>query len=214
MTITIRALLSGRVRPFARDEGSAISKAPLSGKVRITRSGIVGDEQADAVHHGGPDKALHHYPFEHYERWRLASANADLREAGTFGENVSTLGLTEDDVCIGDRFRFGTALVEVSQARKPCWKQGDRLDWTQLPSLMVHEGRSGWYYRVIEEGEAEAGDTLTLDDRTLPEWTVRRVFDLIVAGKNKNDLAAFRALAEMDVLFEGWRKIAADRLRD
>ena len=214
MQVSIRALLSGRVRPFARGQDSAIFKAPLSGKVRVTRSGIVGDEQADTVHHGGPDKALHHYPFEHYERWRGESANADLRDAGTFGENISSLGLTEDDVCIGDRFRFGTVLVEVSQARKPCWKQGDRLDWTQLPSLMVHEGRSGWYYRVIEEGEAEAGDTLTLDDRTLPEWTVRRVFDLIVAGKNKNDKAAFRALAEMDVLFDGWRKIAAERLRD
>lgn len=214
MKVSIRALLSGRVRPFARGQGSAISKALLSGKVRITRSGIVGDEQADAVHHGGPDKALHHYPFEHYERWRGESDHADLRDAGTFGENISSVGLTEDDVCIGDRLRLGSALVEISQARKPCWKQGDRLDWTQLPSLMVHEGRSGWYYRVIEEGEVEAGDALTLVDRTLPEWTVRRVFDLIVAGKHKNDLAAFRALAEMDVLFEGWRKIAADRLRD
>ena len=214
MSVSIRALLSGQVRPFARGEGSAISKAPLNGKVRITRLGLVGDEQADAVHHGGPDKAQHHYPFDHYARWQRESAHADLHEAGAFGENISTLGLAEDDVCIGDRFRFGTVLVEVSQARKPCWKQGDRLDWTQLPSLMVHEGRSGWYYRVIEEGEAEVGDALTLVDRTLPEWTVRRVFDLIVAGKDKNDLAAFRALAGMDVLFEGWRKIAAERLRD
>ncbi len=214
MQVSIRTLLSGRVRPFTRGEGSAISKAPLTGKVRITLSGVVGDEQADAVHHGGPDKALHHYPFDHYERWRRDAVHADLRDAGTFGENVSTLGLIEDDVCIGDRFRFGTVLVEVSQARKPCWKQGDRLDWTQLPSLMVREGRSGWYYRVIEEGDAEAGDAFALVDRPLPDWTVRRVFDLIVAGKNKNDKAAFRALAEMDVLFDGWRKIAAERLRD
>lgn len=214
MQVSIRTLLSGRVQPFARGEGSAISKAPLTGKVCITRSGVVGDEQADTVHHGGPDKALHHYPFDHYERWRRDAVHADLRDAGTFGENVSTLGLTEDDVCIGDRFRFGTVLVEVSQARKPCWKQGDRLDWTQLPSLMVREGRSGWYYRVIEEGDAEAGDAFALVDRPLPDWTVRRVFDLIVAGKNKNDKAAFRALAEMDVLFDGWRKIAAERLRD
>ena len=214
MQVSIRALLSGRVRPFARGQDSAISKAPLSGKVRITRSGIVGDEQADAVHHGGPDKALHQYPFEHYERWRGESDHADLRDAGTFGENISSLGLTEDDVCIGDRLRLGSALVEISQARKPCWKQGDRLDWTQLPALMVQEGRSGWYYRVIEEGEVEIDDALTLVDRPLPDWTVRRVFDLIVAGKNKNDKAAFRALAEMDVLFDGWRKIAAERLRD
>ncbi len=214
MSVAVRALLSGRVRPFARGEGSAISKAPLSGKIRITRQGIVGDEQADALHHGGPDKALHHYPFDHYARWRRDLDHEDLQAAGPFGENVSTLGLTEDEVCLGDRFRLGTALVEISQARKPCWKQGDRLGWTQLPSLMVREGRSGWYYRVIEEGEAEAGDALDLVDRPLPDWSVRRVFDLIVAGKNKTDKAAFRALVEMDVLFDGWRKIAAERLRD
>ena len=175
----------------------------------------MGDEQADQVHHGGRDKALHHYPFDHYAHWQEAAPDtALLSAAGAFGENVSTIGLDEDMVCIGDRFRLGSALVEVSQARQPCWKQGDRLAWAALPDLMVREGRSGWYYRVIEEGEVEAGDTLTLVDRRLPEWTVRRVFDLIVAGKNKNDKAAFRALAEMDVLFDGWRKIAAERLRD
>ena len=205
MQVSIRTLLSGRVRPFTRGEGSAISKAPLTGKVRFTLSGVVGDEQADAVHHGGPDKALHHYPFDHYELWRRESAHADLRDVGTFGENVSTLGLTEDDVCIGDRFRFGTVLVEVSQARKPCWKQGDRLDWTQLPSLMVHEGRSGWYYRVLEPGQAQAGDDLILIDRPFPDWTTRRVFDLLVGGKHKEDRAALAFLSDMDVLFEGWR---------
>ncbi|RJT25508.1 MOSC domain-containing protein [Chakrabartia godavariana] len=214
MGVSVRALLSGRVRPLSRGENSAISKAPHSGRVRITRLGIVGDAQADTVHHGGPDKALHHYPFDHYARWRQESGHVDLNAVGTFGENISTLGLAEDDVCIGDRFRFGSVLVEVSQARKPCWKQGDRLDWTALPKLMVTEGRSGWYYRVIEEGEAEAGDTLTLVERPLPDWSVRRVFDLIVAGKPRGDKAAFRALADMDVLFDGWRKIAAERLRD
>lgn len=214
MSAYVRALLSGRARPFARGDSSAIVKAVLSGKVHITHRGIFGDEQADRVHHGGPDKALHHYPFDHYERWGRDSDHPDLQAPGTFGENISTLGLCEDDVCVGDRFRLGTALVEISQARKPCWKQGDRLGWTQLPSLMVREGRSGWYYRVIEEGGVEAGEPLTLLERPLPDWTVRRVFDLIVAGKHKDDKAAFRVLADMDVLFEGWRKIAADRLRD
>ena len=214
MTVSVRALLSGRVRPLSRGENSAISKAPHSGRVSITRLGIVGDEHADTVHHGGPDKALHHYPFDHYARWRQELDHVDLNAVGTFGENISTLGFAEDDVCIGDRFRFGSVLVEVSQARKPCWKQGDRLNWAALPKLMIAEGRSGWYYRVIEEGEAEVGDTLNLVERPLTDWTVRRVFDLIVAGRHPQDKAAFRALADMDVLFDGWRKIAAERLRD
>ena len=214
MTVIVRSLLAGRIAVFGQGEDSAIAKNRLTGRVRLTRLGIEGDEQADKLHHGGVDKALHHYPFDHYARWDAERPSPLLTEAGAFGENISTLGLTEDDVCIGDRFRLGSVLVEVSQARKPCWKQGHRLDWPALPKLMVKEGRSGWYYRVIEEGHIEAGDSLALVDRPYPEWTARRVFDLIVAGKDKGDKAAFRALADMSVLFDGWRKIAAERLRD
>lgn len=214
MDIVVRSVLAGRAVPFGRGEESAIAKSPLDGRVFVGRLGILGDEQANRVYHGGPDKALHHYPFDHYARWAAERPDSALAQAGAFGENISTHDLTEDEVCIGDRFRIGSVLVEVSQARKPCWKQGHRLDWAALPKLMVTEGRSGWYYRVIEEGGIEAGDILTLQDRPHPEWTARRVFDLIVAGKHGDDKAAFRALADMDVLFDGWRKIAADRLSD
>lgn len=206
MSFPIRALLAGRVQPLSRGEGSAIAKRPLSGAVQIGLFGIIGDEQADQVHHGGRDKALHHYPFDHYARWREDAPDAVLlHAAGAFGENISTTGLDEDTVCIGDRFRLGSALVEVSQARQPCWKQGDRLAWTTLPDLMVREGRSGWYYRVLEPGQAQAGDDLILIDRPFPDWTARRVFDLLVGGKYKEDREALAVLSEMDVLFEGWR---------
>ncbi len=206
MPFPIRALLAGRVQPLSRGEGSAIAKHPLSGAVQIGLFGIAGDEQADQRRHGGRDKALHHYPFDHYARWREDAPDAVfLHAAGAFGENISTTGLDEDTVCIGDRFRLGSALVEVSQARQPCWKQGDRLAWTTLPDLMVREGRSGWYYRVLEPGQAQAGDDLILLDRPFPDWTARRVFDLLVGGKYKEDRAALAVLAEMDVLFEGWR---------
>ena len=206
MSFPIRALLAGRVQPLSRGEGSAIAKRPLSGAVQIGLFGIIGDEQADQVHHGGRDKALHHYPFDHYARWREDAPDAVLlHAAGAFGENISTTGLDEDTVCIGDRFRLGSALVEVSQARQPCWKQGDRLAWTTLPDLMVREGRSGWYYRVLEPGQAQAGDDLILIDRPFPDWTARRVFDLLVGGNYKEDREALAVLSEMDVLFEGWR---------
>ena len=197
MSFPIRALLAGRVQPLSRGEGSAIAKQPLSGRVQIGLFGIMGDEQADQVRHGGRDKALHHYPFDHYARWKEDAPDRDvLRAAGAFGENT---------VCIGDRFRLGSALVEVSQARQPCWKQGDRLAWAALPDLMVREGRSGWYYRVLEPGQAQGGGDLILIDRPFPDWTVRRVFDLLVGGKYKEDRAALAVLSEMDVLFEGWR---------
>ena len=215
MQAPVTAVLAGQVRPFARGEGSAIAKQPLEGRVRITFAGIAWDAQGDLVHHGGRDKAIHHYPFDHYASWAArAPDDALLGAPGAFGENISTATILENDVCIGDRFRLGTALVEISQGRKPCWKQGVRLDWSQLPALMVREGRSGWYYRVIEEGEVEAGDMISLVERPLPEWTVRRVFDLLIAGQHKSDRAALKALSGMDLLFAGWRERAAQLMGD
>lgn len=209
MPVTATALLAGKIRPFARGEDSAIDKRPLRGRVRIGFAGIEGDEQAEPEHHGGRDKALHHYPFDHYPRWRRLLPSADLLAApGAFGENISTLGLTEEAVCIGDRIRLGTALLEISQGRKPCWKQGDRLHDPMVPALMVEERLSGWYYRVIEPGEASAGDLMSLEDRPLPDWSVKRVFGLLIAGDAKQDLPALAALEAMELLHDGWRERA------
>lgn len=208
---TVLALLAGKAVPFARRESSAIAKAPLEGCVRIGFLGIDGDEQADPRFHGGTDKALHHYPADHYAYWGgLAADHPLLNAPGAFGENVSTWGLTEAAVCVGDRLRLGTALVEISQGREPCWKQGTRMEWTSLPTLMVKERRSGWYYRVIEEGEAEVGDALNLLDRPHPEWTVQRVFGVLIAGDYKRDPAALGELARLEPLFSGWRQRAVD----
>jgi MOSC domain-containing protein YiiM len=206
----VHALLAGKAEPFANGERSAIAKWYLNGPVRISPLGIEGDEQADHRYHGGRDKALHLYPHDHYARWQAdAPGHPLLYMAAAFGENISTTGLTEGDVCIGDRFRLGTALIEISQGREPCWKQAHRMDWPTLPKLIVREARSGWYFRVIEPGMAEAPCDLVLTDRPHPEWTVQRVFQMVVAGKGRDDTSAFRDLAALDVLFTGWRERAA-----
>jgi MOSC domain-containing protein YiiM len=205
--VTAFALLAGKARYLARGAASAIAKSPVPGPVKIGFLGLEGDEQADLRVHGGPDKALHHYPHDHYARWEGEALRAG---PGAFGENVATLGLLEDAVCIGDRFRLGSALLEISQGRQPCWKQGERLRWPALPALMVKERRSGWYYRVIEPGVAASGDTLSLVERPLPAWTVRRVFGLLVAGDHRMDPAALGELAGMTLLFAGWRARAAE----
>jgi MOSC domain-containing protein YiiM len=211
VAVPVLALLSGKAMPFAPGESSAIAKAILSGPVRIGFLGLEGDEQADHRYHGGPDKALHHYPSDHYPHWAQRAVDHPLLNGpGAFGENISTWGLAETQVCIGDRFRLGTALIEVSQGRQPCWKQAARMEWTTLPAMMVRERRSGWYYRVIEEGVAEAGDMLTLVDRPLPDWSVARVFGLLIAGDHKQNPADLEALAAMPLLFEGWRERAAE----
>jgi MOSC domain-containing protein YiiM len=215
MELPILALLAGSVQPLAGGEGSAIAKAAIEGPVKITFLGIEGDQQADHRFHGGPDKALHHYPLDHYAYWASKVVDHPLLNApGAFGENVSTYGLREHEICIGDRLRFGTALVEVSQGRQPCWKQAARMEWSTLPAMMVRERRCGWYYRVIEEGIAETGDQLTLVERPLPDWSVRRVFGIIIGGDHRAEAAALPALAAMDVLFEGWRIRALELMGD
>ncbi len=211
MSIAVLAILTGKVdQAFSPEEGSAIAKQAASGPLELTLAGFAGDEQADKVHHGGRDMAVHHYPAEHYGYWRsLMGEHPLLAHAGAFGENVSTAGLTEDAVCIGDRYRLGTALVEVSQGRKPCWKQGRRLGDPQIVSRMVRQRFSGWYYRVIVPGRVAAGDAMALTARVAPEWTVERVFALLIAGEGKHDPAALRALARLEVLSENWREKAA-----
>jgi MOSC domain-containing protein YiiM len=203
---TIDAVLLGRALPFRGDEASAIAKAPAGAPVAVGPLGLAGDQQADHVHHGGRDKAIHHYPFDHYAFWRGEIGDHPLLSApGGFGENISTLGLTDHDVCLGDRFRLGTALVEVSHGRQPCWKIGHRFQIPRLTAMVVETARAGWYYRVIEGGKVMAGDRLELVERSLPDWTIARLFDVLVAGGHKREAAALPMLAALPVLAEAWR---------
>ena len=212
---SILAVMTGRATRFRdADEHSAIAKAPVDGRVRVGLLGIQGDEQADRKHHGGPDKAIHHYAFDHYPAWREHLGDHPLLNApGGFGENISTLGLTEDNVLLGDRFRLGTALIEVSHGRQPCWKLGHRFGHAPLAARIVGNSRSGWYYRVIEEGEVQAGDDLVLVERGLEDWPVSRLFHVLIGGGHKADPAVLPVLAAMPVLAQAWRARAGELAR-
>src|SRR5690606_10795759 len=128
-SVRIDALLTGIAVPYTRPGSrSAIAKTPRSGPVRIGELGLDGDEQGDRRVHGGVDKAVHHYPFEHYARWRAELGPLPVLAApGAFGENLSSAGLDESNVCLGDRYALGSVVLEVSQGRQPCWKLNDRF---------------------------------------------------------------------------------------
>ena len=211
METRIDALLTGRaVRFTAEGEASAIAKAAVEGPRRVGWMGIEGDQQADLTVHGGRDKAIHHYPRDHYPGWQASIGPLPQFDApGAFGENISTRGWTEEDVCIGDRLRLGTALVEVAQGRQPCWKQAHHLGQPGIVAAMVRNGHTGWYYRVIEQGAVTAGDPVALVERVLPQWPVARVFCLLIGGKHRGEAAALRDLARVGQLAEGWRQRAA-----
>ncbi|TPQ41104.1 MOSC domain-containing protein [Cupriavidus pinatubonensis] len=215
--VTIDTVLIGPVRPFGpKGIPSGIDKRPLTEAVAVTTLGLAGDGRGDPKHHGGPEKALHHYAFDHYPAWRAeladisTQAGAVLWAPGAFGENLSSSGLTEADVCIGDRFRLGAALVELSQARQPCWKLNHRFGHTGMSRAVQESLRTGWYYRVIEEGELRAGDALTLVSRPYPDWSLARLLRVLYV--ERLDFTALAEMAELPPLAENWRKLARQRV--
>ena len=206
----IDALFTGRAR--ARWEGrapSAIGKDPCERPLRLTRTGFEGDEQADLRVHGGPEKAVHHYPADHYPVWaRELGANARFAPGG-FGENVSTCGITEDDICIGDILAIGAARVQVSQGRQPCWKLSAHTGIERMAYHVQKTARTGWYYRVLDPGVVAPGDAVRLLDRPQPHWTVLRVTRARFDRTLDADVA--RSLAALPELNEGWRSAFARR---
>lgn len=181
MEVRIEQVRIGKVVDFTRPGSrSAIDKRLVDGPVTVGELGLGDDEQGDRRVHGGPDKAIHHYPHDHYAAWREALGEHPLLAAGgAFGENLSSTGLTEADVCLGDRFTLGTALVEVSQLRQPCWKLSDRFGVPDMARRVQDTGRTGWYYRVLEPGQVAAGDVLALQERPYPRWPLVRLAELL-----------------------------------
>ncbi|WP_427967006.1 MOSC domain-containing protein [Altererythrobacter sp.] len=210
MNCRVEALCVGQPEIFRGEELSAIGKHPVNGQVRITFTGLEGDAQADRVHHGGVDMAVHHYPHDHYAGWEeWLGGHELLSRPAAFGENIHAGGLTERDVCIGDRFRLGGALLEVSQPRKPCWKIEHRFGRKGMLARILRSHICGWYYRVIEEGMAEAGDTLELIERRESDWPIARAFATLLDPTSAPDGENLRALAALEALSSDWRKKAA-----
>lgn len=202
----------GRVGPLGpKGVPSAIDKQPLAGAVIAGAEGLAGDEHGDTRHHGGPDKAIHAYAASHYPLWRAElPEQAERFRPGGFGENLVVEGVSEAGVCLGDRFRLGGALLELSQARQPCWRLNLRFGRADMARLVQETGRSGWYFRVLEPGAVRAGDTATLDARPNPGWTLARVTRLLYHDRaNRADLAALGALPGLP---ESWRRLAERRL--
>lgn len=208
----LKPLRVGPVLPFGRRGApSGIDKLAVTGPVVLGPSGLAGDGQGDTRHHGGPEKALHHYPFEHYTDWvGELGPKAVLDDAGAFGENVSTVGLTEENVAVGDLFALGAATIEVSQGRQPCWKLNERFAVPDMAKRVQSSGRTGWYYRIVEPGLVSPEDVLIRLDRRTPEWTIRRIWRAFyVDTLNREELGA---LAGLPTLSEGWKIHARRRL--
>lgn len=195
MKSRIDQIFTGRVKPMLPDgEPSGIFKSAVDGARYLGANGLEGDEQADLRYHGGPEKALHQYPAEHYallaQEWPQC---ASLLGPGVLGENISTRGMTEHDVCIGDVFGIGEARIQLSQPRSPCWKIDRRLKVDGASRFVEAAGVTGWYYRVLDEGRLCAGDEIVLLERPNPWLTLVHYWDTVMA--HRPDPVALRQIA-------------------
>lgn len=216
MPVAIAALFTGPVGPLARPGHppvpSGIAKTAQTGPLRLYVSGFEGDEQGDRIYHGGPEKAVHHYPAEHYALWRARFPLSPVAlDAGAFGENLSTTGMTEQDVCIGDIVRAGTALLQVSQGRQPCWRLNRRLAHPEAACIVQQSGATGWYYRVLETGLVARGDRLDLLERPCPDWPLARLIRALFPGDAdisgmSGMRAEWRLAAALGPLSANWRQ--------
>ncbi len=159
----VQSLNIGRPRLenfFGKECTTSICKQPVATPLALGREGFAGDGVADRKHHGGADKAVCAYSFDHYPHWQ--EVLGITLPAAAFGENLAIAGLVEEGLCIGDSFRIGTAVLQVSQPRQPCRTLAARYGRADFVKVVVDSGRTGWYFRVLAEGEVGPGDTLTL----------------------------------------------------
>ena len=210
-TAHILQVLTGAVAPLGEAGAtSAIAKQPVAHPVAIGPLGLAGDAQADLRVHGGQDKAVHLYAWEHYAQWQRELGNLPLLQApGAFGENLALTGLDEAGVCLGDHWRAGSAVLEVTQGRQPCWKLNLRFGVPDMSARVQNTLRAGWYCRTLQGGVVQAGDRLKLLERPHPGWTVQRLLALI--RDRECDPAALSGVLELP-LPPSWRKLFARRL--
>ena len=175
----------GKVAPLGPDSvPSGFVKYAVQGPVTVTASGLVGDEQADLSVHGGPDKAIYGYGTANYLGWREDyPQHGHLFVPGGVGENLAIDRLREDDLYIGDVHAIGTARLQVCQPRQPCFKLALRFNDKHMLKAMIRSGRSGWYYRVLQEGTIHPGDPVELIERPNPHFQFARLVELISFGK-------------------------------
>jgi MOSC domain-containing protein YiiM len=188
---------------------TGIFKEPIHGRIMLGTLNLVGDGQADLVGHGGVYKAAYAYSVENYEYWKRELGRADLA-FGQFGENFTVEGMLEDEVHVGDVYRVGGALVEVTQPRVPCYKLGIKMGLRGFEKMFLASYRVGFYLRVLEEGEVGAGDVLDRV-RTDPErMTVREICRLLYF--DPENLEGARKALRIRALSPGWRRSFEERL--
>jgi MOSC domain-containing protein YiiM len=188
---------------------TGIFKAPVEKRVQLHWLNLVGDQQADLTVHGGQNKAVYAYPSEHYPFWKNELPGTDLTW-GAFGENFTTSGLLESAVCVGDRFTIGTAEVVVTQPRLPCFKLNLKFDRGDMVKRFLSSHHSGFYFRVLREGEVGAGDEIVPVHQDENRVSVLDVLRLYLHELDSSEL--LRRALQVKYLPPSWRKEFSEQI--
>lgn len=204
-------IFRGGIRPLPPDNGpTGIFKQPLEQPVWLGREGLAGDAQADRRVHGGPEKALHQYPADHYARLVAAFPDAaPLLVPGSLGENLSVPGWDETSIAIGDVFQLGDARIQVSQPRSPCWKIDHRFAADGMAQFIAEQCVTGWYFRVLEEGAVEPGADFARIERNPAPVSVAEL--LALWAEHRPDPGKLIEASRSPGLSPGWVKKLVDR---
>jgi MOSC domain-containing protein YiiM len=206
---TVLSVNVGGIRSFeynGRPARSGIWKSPVLGRVAARGVNLAGDDQADRRAHGGPDKVVYTYAIEDAHWWEEQIGRS--LEPGEFGENLTIEGIPVNDALVGERWRIGTTVLEVSEPRIPCWRLGVRMNDKTFPRRFTEVSRPGSYLRLIVEGELGAGDEIQVIERPNHDLTVRDVFRIYT--RNHEEAGRLLAVAGMS---ESWRRWADDIVR-
>ncbi|MGH9359138.1 MAG: MOSC domain-containing protein [Terriglobia bacterium] len=190
---------------------TGIFKKPVNGRLMLRKLNLDGDAQSDLINHGGIYKAAYVYSVENYDFWKRELHREDFT-FGQFGENFTVQGMLEDDIYIGEVFRVGSATVEVTQPRVPCYKLGIRMGLPEFPKLFLASGRVGFMLRVLREGELEAGDSFECLKVGPEQITVRKINHLL--HFDSENVVEARAALRMPALSPGWRGSFEKRLAE
>lgn len=209
--LPVSYLAIGGIGALPEGRPTAIYKAPVEAPVDIGPEGLAGDAQADRRVHGGPEKAVHLYPADHYPKLAAAFPEAaGTLVVGSLGENLSVTGVSEADICIGDVFAFGGARLQVSQPRSPCWKIDSRHGQDGMAAFIAEHGLTGWYFRVLQSGRAAPGDGLELLERNPEPLTLAEMWRGWQA--HRPDPAALARWAATPGLTPDWRRRLEQRV--
>ncbi len=205
----VDSIFIGKAIEYAHNTMSAINKKQINTPQYTNKLGFIHDEQGDLRVHGGVEKAIHIYPIEHYDKWKQETTNPSLFKSGAFGENISSRGITEQTICLADKIKIGTTILEVSQGRMPCWKLNIHFKDENMALKLQDTLRTGWYFRVLKDGYIAPEDDILLIERPYPEWPLSNIMKPIFdSSLNKEELVPLSQLP----LVESWKKLIQKRI--